>query len=128
MALIKCPDCEKEVSDKAENCIHCGCPLKLPDYIVKFKTPTLPKCVLRVKFVFYDDSKKEVLGEARQGEIISLKIKEATTIRIHLGRGFKDAILEYEPHQGARYCILERNTFLGAKLVIQEVDFFDSDN
>lgn len=27
MALIKCPDCEKEVSDKAKSCIHCGCPL-----------------------------------------------------------------------------------------------------
>ena len=28
MALIICPECGKEVSDKAENCIHCGYPLK----------------------------------------------------------------------------------------------------
>ena len=28
MALIKCPECGKEVSDKAESCIHCGNPLK----------------------------------------------------------------------------------------------------
>ena len=27
MALIKCPECGKEVSDKAQNCIHCGYPL-----------------------------------------------------------------------------------------------------
>lgn len=27
MALINCPDCGKEVSDKVTNCIHCGCPL-----------------------------------------------------------------------------------------------------
>ena len=27
MALIKCPECGKEVSDKAEACIHCGYPL-----------------------------------------------------------------------------------------------------
>ena len=27
MALIKCPNCGKEVSDKALTCIHCGCPL-----------------------------------------------------------------------------------------------------
>ena len=27
MALIKCPECGKEVSDKAEVCIHCGYPL-----------------------------------------------------------------------------------------------------
>ncbi len=27
MALIKCPECGKEVSDKAAACIHCGFPL-----------------------------------------------------------------------------------------------------
>lgn len=27
MALIKCPECGKEVSDKAPSCIHCGFPL-----------------------------------------------------------------------------------------------------
>ncbi len=27
MALIKCPECGKEVSDKAPQCIHCGYPL-----------------------------------------------------------------------------------------------------
>ena len=28
MALISCPECNKEVSDKAEVCIHCGYPLR----------------------------------------------------------------------------------------------------
>lgn len=28
MALIKCPRCGKEISDKATACIHCGMPLK----------------------------------------------------------------------------------------------------
>lgn len=27
MALINCPDCGKEVSDKVTNCIHCGFPI-----------------------------------------------------------------------------------------------------
>lgn len=27
MALIICPECGKEISDKSEVCIHCGCPL-----------------------------------------------------------------------------------------------------
>lgn len=26
--LIKCPECGKEISDKSEQCIHCGYPLK----------------------------------------------------------------------------------------------------
>lgn len=28
MALIKCPECGKEISDKSEQCINCGFPLK----------------------------------------------------------------------------------------------------
>jgi len=28
MALIKCPECEKEISDQAPTCPHCGAPLK----------------------------------------------------------------------------------------------------
>lgn len=31
MALIKCPECLKEVSDQVENCIHCGYPLNAKD-------------------------------------------------------------------------------------------------
>ena len=27
MALINCPECGKQISDKAAACIHCGCPL-----------------------------------------------------------------------------------------------------
>lgn len=27
MALMQCPECGHEVSDKAENCPHCGCPI-----------------------------------------------------------------------------------------------------
>lgn len=28
MALVQCPECSKEVSDKATTCIHCGYPLR----------------------------------------------------------------------------------------------------
>ena len=27
MALIKCPECGRDISDTCENCIHCGCPI-----------------------------------------------------------------------------------------------------
>ena len=27
--LIKCPECMKEISDKAERCPHCGYPIKI---------------------------------------------------------------------------------------------------
>ena len=28
MAFVKCPECGKEISDKATVCIHCGCPIE----------------------------------------------------------------------------------------------------
>ena len=29
MALIKCPECGKEISDKAKTCPHCGVPIEM---------------------------------------------------------------------------------------------------
>lgn len=31
MAMIKCPECGKEISDKAAACINCGCPIEKTD-------------------------------------------------------------------------------------------------
>lgn len=30
MALIKCPECDRQISDKASACLHCGFPLQAP--------------------------------------------------------------------------------------------------
>ncbi len=44
MALIKCSECGKDISDKAEACPHCGCPValmaesKADSYVSKDKT------------------------------------------------------------------------------------------
>lgn len=35
MALIKCPECGKDISDTCENCIHCGCPIRKGEKINK---------------------------------------------------------------------------------------------
>ena len=37
MALIKCPECGKEISDKAASCPNCGCPGS------EFKKPSVPE-------------------------------------------------------------------------------------
>lgn len=45
MALIKCPECGKEISDTAKNCIHCGYALKeennaeTPQTVVHIEAP-----------------------------------------------------------------------------------------
>lgn len=42
MALIKCPECGKEISDKASNCPNCGCPIKIPKAEVFSNVPEQP--------------------------------------------------------------------------------------
>lgn len=37
MALIKCPECGKEISDKSKVCIHCGYPLINTECVIKGK-------------------------------------------------------------------------------------------
>ena len=39
MALISCPECEKQVSDKAKSCPYCGCPIEEPT--IKTIEPTV---------------------------------------------------------------------------------------
>lgn len=33
MALMKCPECEREISNTSKICIHCGYPLHKKRYI-----------------------------------------------------------------------------------------------
>mgnify|MGYP002782778665 CR=1 FL=1 len=43
MALIKCPECGKEISDASTACIHCGYPIsKNPDVQEKVKSKATP--------------------------------------------------------------------------------------
>ncbi len=35
MALIKCQECEANISNQAENCPHCGFPIKKKQIVVK---------------------------------------------------------------------------------------------
>ena len=53
MALIKCSECGKEISDKASACIHCGCPLdKVETVCENLEFPTLPDNLNIGKSVF----------------------------------------------------------------------------
>lgn len=47
MALIKCPECGKEISDKAPACIHCGCPIQPQQTAYRTETPPTPEKVIQ---------------------------------------------------------------------------------
>ncbi len=51
MALIKCPECKKEISNSADDCIHCGCPIgtvrpERKDVGVRVRNPFYLGCMI----------------------------------------------------------------------------------
>ena len=49
MALIKCPECGTEVSDKAEKCPKCAYPIKPVSIIPPVKSDSKPEVVVKPK-------------------------------------------------------------------------------
>lgn len=74
MALIKCPECEKEISDMSELCIHCGYPI--------LKKQEIKKCE-KCDFVIADGSdvcsncgNKLEIEQEKNGELTEENIQE----------------------------------------------------
>ena len=76
MALIKCPECNKEISDKANVCIHCGYPLHNNSNVSTFDTQS--KKVVLPSFKDYSDKKIQVLKIVR--EITGMSLSEAVSL------------------------------------------------
>lgn len=55
MALIKCPECGKEISDKAPACIHCGYPMNLVN------NDTVDEKKYKIILINYGDSKLRIV-------------------------------------------------------------------
>lgn len=87
MSLIKCPECEKEISDSVNQCVHCG-------YILKKKSKEDTKVNNKGKVIIhgyketfvvnpavkiYDNDK--YIGEVGKGQTISLPIEKDTTLK-----------------------------------------------
>ena len=125
MALITCPECGKEVSDKAKTCIHCGSPLGEPDHTLKIKIRQIGTTE-PFSYVFTDDSTGKKLAEGHGGQIIKLNIDKPTTIRCHYGMA-KDGLLNYIPHENAKYNVVMSSGLFRMQIVFQEVDHIDAD-
>lgn len=79
MALIKCPECGKEVSDKAKTCINCGCPMeemniggkvriKIPNDIVEGLAG-----LFSARDCFIKDNSGNVYGKVNMEKMLLLK-------------------------------------------------------
>lgn len=126
MALIKCPECGKEVSDKAQTCINCGCPLAQVNpagtVTVAVNGPGM------VKMYIFDLTTGNELWCGRNGEVARFNVDNETEISVigsmekrHPERGAKALV-----RGGRKYEYKMVQSFLGGRYVINEIDVLDS--
>lgn len=63
MSIIICPECGKEISDKASACIHCGCPIKKEENLhttKKFVYMCMSDLCLSNPFKEFDEYKGDI--------------------------------------------------------------------
>jgi len=94
MALIKCYECEKEISDKAPACPHCGAPKHQQEASVEQPVPTVEEKSLE----------QIPMGEALEGEV-ELKdehVEALENIKADIAKLFWRSIefLKNEPKKG----------------------------
>lgn len=134
MAMIVCPECGKEISDKAKVCIHCGYPIEefVPDGIVKIRVPVMesrsgPTGKQNVSI----SAGNNVLWKGKSGEIAELHFDGPTNIVVkyhtdmmHYGGVCSGTI---DPQKSKRYHVSANLGILSTKLFLQPVDVFDAD-
>ena len=134
MAMIKCPECGKDVSDRASSCPNCGCPIEStsPSGTVKIKAS-----VLKAPTGFNGNQKVSIISggrtlwEGTSGEVAELYFDCATniTVKYHL------SLMHYggecsgivDPAKSKKYNVSARQGIMSTKLVLQPVDVFDAD-
>lgn len=111
MALIKCPECGREVSDRATVCPNCAYPIaetknnsmamiKIPQYKQSVSNPNLfLAMVSNAKVVITSEGKK--LWEGKPGQIARFNIDKPTEIRIDINSISKPLIDVVNP--GCKY-------------------------
>lgn len=132
MALIKCPECGNEISDKAKACIHCGCPIeelqssgpvriKMPNNVVEGLVGLFSSRRAAVS-----DSNGKLLWEGQHGENARFVIDEPTEIVIDLG-GWANSV-ECTVFPNKKYSLVQdMGIHMLATYRITEVDVIDAD-
>lgn len=129
MALIKCPECGREVSDKASACPNCGYPISKSiennNVIVRIKLETTPG-VINQKVTIKGCG---VSWSGKTGQVAELAIKSSGHIKIlyhstlSIGDGSCEAFVN--PTSNNTFIVRPRPVLarLRTKLDIQRVDY-----
>ena len=73
MALIKCPECGKQISDQAEACPKCGCPIEPKTYCPECKKE-ISTDEAKALTEFYKKDTQKLIMELRKEESLLKKV------------------------------------------------------
>lgn len=140
MALIKCPECGKDISDRAPSCIHCGCPISFAapqngKIIIKAQTNPIDVTVHQLTFDIYTTQGKK-LCTIEPGRVMTVEIDRDTEVFAIPTYGLEFAknkrktncIRAYN-HKTTRMQLAFVRVALGMsiKAVLNEIDVIDSE-
>lgn len=114
MALIKCSECESEVSDKAAFCPKCGNPINV-NKSVKIHFPSGGGLFAQGCYVYNEN--EELLGKCKCGETVEFKIDEPISISVKMSSYFGQPNILAEPG-----CSYKVNVRAFGNLAISKVD------
>lgn len=81
MALIKCPECGKEISDKAPACIHCGFPLSLLNESSEIKAESKEEIEVKEDFASKNGYSLELLDYGSKKVQVAVALKNVLKMK-----------------------------------------------
>lgn len=125
MALIKCPECGKEISDRAQACIHCGCPINKIQKCAKIKMPLFPSTAfIKNKKYAILDKNDSVLWSGEIGQMAEIDLDIAVEIKIKFLWGLGPKSFKLGRIEPGKVYQVTQDSIYGYNL--SEIDFVDS--
>jgi len=94
MAMISCPECNSQVSDKAPACPQCGVPIAT-ETSVKVRFPVYQGQLLNTGCSVFVGGR--VVAQCRQGETATFNLSTAAAIQVKVGGGFGKPTIWAQP-------------------------------
>lgn len=120
MALIKCPECGKQVSDKASSCPQCGCPIS-GSSVASQPTTAQIRVVCKTNTIKVDGQ------STSHGSIVTVRVSGSRSILLSAWGGAVGAFgssVNATVVAGHKYDLDVHMTITGRMLYLKEVSSF----
>ena len=138
MALISCPECGRQVSDRAAACPDCGYPIAAsnPSGIASIKIGDIYGSVPRgalaaavaanIKAFLVDYNTQEVLGEGKTGMVLKLNLNAPRHVQFRWNKPNGTVMFDGNIEPRKRYELVRIPSIWAGKWALNEIDVIDS--